>query len=736
MITYINIKKLREVWPYLILIGIILFNVWTLWPELTVKADPNDNAFQFGLVQRMNEVWQQTPLLTSPSALLSLVDHWVPTWVEGYPLPFYYQHLPQLLIVSFYNLFLRTIPLYTVFNLVKFIFLALFPLSLFISARRFDLSKSTAAFTALFGSQILTNGLFGADVSSFIWRGYGLSSQQWALFLAPLALSQAYQTIKNKNGYFLSLFLIATTISFHLAIGFIVVLSALLIPLSFLEFKKPINLKELFKPFWPLIIVLSLTAFTLAYWLIPLYLGGAYHNVSFWDPVVKWNSYGFNEVVYMFLNGQLFDFNRLPILTFFVVIGFLVSLYRFSEKYRFFSLLFILWLALYFGRPTWGPLLNLVPLLSEMHLERLISGVHLAGIFLIGIGIGFIFEAGKKNLLVLGAILALAIPVYQANFSFLGGNTSMILQANSAYQIQKTDLNNLLKTIKGLPEGRVYAGRPANWGREFKIGTVQMYLVLSQKELPISGFLPETWSINSEPEPFFDESRLSHFNLYNIRYLVTPPNQPPPNFAKKIDTFGQFNLSEIPTTGYFDIGTSNLLVTAKKENIANILHFWITSDLPDNKEYPTMVLDNNKPDLSYLTSIRMTDTSNYLKDNQSFSLFSLKYPLKPAPAVLGKLDGETINQGKYQSKVEMSENCENCFVIFKMTYHPNWQAKVDGKEVKTMMVFPSFLAVQVPSGTHQVSFEYKPSPIKAPLIVLGIISLLGFYWLRRKGVIK
>src|SRR3989344_8968599 len=57
-----------------------------------------------------------------------------------------------------------------------------------------------------------------------------------------------------------------------------------------------------------------------------------------------------------------------------------------QRQYFPFFLLFIFWLILYFGRTTWGNLINLIPGMSEFHQSRFIVGVHVAGLFLIPIG--------------------------------------------------------------------------------------------------------------------------------------------------------------------------------------------------------------------------------------------------------------------------------------------------------------------------------------------------------------
>lgn len=713
-------KKIVKLLPCFFLIAAVVFNFLTLYPELFVKADPNDDIFQFSLISRMNEVWE-----SSTGDFRSLIDHWVPNWASGFPLPFYYQHLPHLSIVFLYQLFSKAFSLYTLFNLVKFLFWVLFPFSLYFSGRKFGLSKLTSSFSAFFASQILTDGLYGADISSFAWRGYGLSTQLVALFFAPLALGQIYQVITKREGYFSAILLLCATFASHLAIGYIVFLSACLY--LFLDF----SLMSLFRTGKRLFLVFLFSFLLLSYWLVPLFLGSSYHNISFWDLPVKWDSYGAREVITMFLDGALFDFGRLPVLTAFLVIGFFVCLYRFEGKYRFFAFLFVFWFLLYFGRTTWGPLVNFLPMMKGMHFQRFINGVHLAGFFLIGIGANFLLEKVKPFFLSLGMIAVLAIPVYKANASYLHFNRIWLKEANQDYQDSSADFERLVARIKELPPGRVYAGRPGNWGREFKIGATQIYLALSTVGLPMNGFLPESWSLNSDPEQFFDEQRQSHYQLCNVRYLVTPSDYPVPDFAKEEARFGNYLLSRVGTSGYFDLGYSDLAVLSGKENILNIIHIWLVSKAVDQKRFPVLVLKGGSffptSGGGFLPQIQMVDEVNYEVLGKQGNLF--------ANPVFGqgqsskvKLQGEILKEEigfqKYEAEVEVDQSCQNCLVVFKMTGHPNWEVKVDGERSEKLMVFPSFMAVEIPAGNHRVSFEYRPHFLKLPLLIL---SGLGFF---------
>ena len=59
----------------------------------------------------------------------------------------------------------------------------------------------------------------------------------------------------------------------------------------------------------------------------------------------------------------------------------------------------------------------------------------------------------------------------------------------------------------------------------------------------------------------------------------------------------------------------------------------------------------------------------------------------------------------------------------------------DGVPLTTFMVSPSLIAVSLPPGTHTVVAEYRSTPMKTPLLILGGIVLAaavaGRRWIER-----
>ncbi|MGB9911619.1 MAG: YfhO family protein [Microgenomates group bacterium] len=733
-----NFKSLRKkIWIFFLLAAII-FNFLTLWPELTTRLDPNDNIFQFGLVQRMAQIWDL--VFTGKISPLSLIDHWVPAWVLGYPLPYYYQHLPHLIIVIFYKLLLQKVNLYNIFKIVKFLLWVSYPLALYQSGRWFGFSKITSALMAFFGSQIITDGLYGADIVSFAWRGYGLTTQLFALIFTPLAFAYGWRILnQNKISFrqiaWLTLLLSASFAS-HLAFGYFVCFSLLFAPLAFLPWERlpyfltnfaeeKLRWQQLLKPVFKKYQILFLTFLTtfllLSYWFIPLFLHNQYHNISFWDSPLKWNSYGAKEVIVMFLSGQLFDFGRPPILTALVIGGLFLALSRFKPRHRFLVFLFGFWFALYFGRTTWGKLIDLLPMMREMHQQRLVNSLHIVCIFLIGLFGGFLWRKIKnlaiklkiKPTFIVSSILfiILGIPVYKANWQYLKLNSSWIKQDNQAYEQIKNDYQALINYLKSLPPGRIYIFKKTKDGQPFNIGQTAIFLALSRETFPTVGFLPETWSLNSDIELLFDENNPQHYRLFNVRWVVLPHDNPLPDFMKEKAVFGPFKVAEVESGGYFTLGTSQLKVKTNKENIFNFLHLWFWSDKPTQNEFPTLELNGEDPQPPVFNSL-------------PYSHFS-------PPKNLGIIDEEKVEDEKYQAKFTVADSCQNCLLVFKMTYHPNWQVFLDGQKAEKIMVFPSFIALKVSPGAHQVVFYYQPYWLKIPLLIIGWLVFFFFVFKRK-----
>ncbi|HEX7542928.1 MAG TPA: hypothetical protein VF385_02525, partial [Patescibacteria group bacterium] len=305
-------------------------------------------------------------------------------------------------------------------------------------------------------------------------------------------------------------------------------------------------------------------------------------------------------------------------------------------------------------------------------------------------------------------------------------NDAWIERSNTDYQKNINDYQVIVNSMKKLPPARVYAGRPGNWGKDFKIGDTQIYMALSNDGFSTIGFLPQSWSPNSDAEQFFDEENPKHYDLYNVGYLVMPVDKKPPKFAKLIEKKGRFSLYKVNSEGWFTIGKSSLEVMAKKNDLINITHLWFYSPMFTNKDYPVIALNDEK--LTFVDrTIKMSGLNNY-NDNKSILQVN---PLwvsqkKFEPSIINKVE-KKIPQG-YLVNFRLENQCQNCILILKQTFHPNWKILVNGKNQTAFPVFPFFIGIPLNGpGDYKIEAIYQPSILKNFLLFFTLFFFIFIF---------
>jgi hypothetical protein len=247
----------------------------------------------------------------------------------GFPLFHHYQHLPHVLLAVLDQVTSAALPLSRLFDISRYLLLVFFPLSVFWAMRGFDFDYLAAGLSALVASFLSTNGLFGIEYGSYIWRGYGLYTQLWAMFLLPIALAEIYRTIKKEGSWFWPVFLSALVLLSNLLVGYILVVSAALF-----IFLKP-EIPEIFSRLKRMAGIFILTVIVTAYFFIPFILDISYFNRTVWLESFKYNSFGAIEILKNLFTGNLFDYGRFPVLTivFFLAVIMVFTQWK-QEKYR------------------------------------------------------------------------------------------------------------------------------------------------------------------------------------------------------------------------------------------------------------------------------------------------------------------------------------------------------------------------------------------------------------------
>ncbi|MFH1140653.1 MAG: hypothetical protein V1724_03050 [Chloroflexota bacterium] len=687
-----------------LLFAAIAFNLYTLLPELTIPTpNLNDGVLHLTLIQSASQALSHGENLT---------DFWVPYFNLGYPVFHYYQHLPHIAIALLHIFTFKLFSLVFLFNLSQYLLLSLYPLAIYWAMRRFGFGRLPSGLAGLASSLLSTDGLYGLEYGSYVWRGFGLYTQLWAMLLLPLCLAQLYVTTREGKGYFLSILLLAATLLSHVIYGYIAILSAVL----FL-FLQP-HPREVLQQGKRLAIVLTALVLVVSYFTVPLLLDRDFLNRSVWELTSKYDSLGHVFVLKTLLSGNLLDFGRLPSLSLLLLVGLAVAVFRYKdEKHRAIIVLFVAGLLLYFGRPTWGVLLNLLPMSRDLPLHRLIGGVHLGATFLIGVGFAALWEfaQGKPRLwrfavLPLVALLLLA-PIYKERFDYLAANSRWMEENSRWFAKEQKDLDSLLAALQSLPPGRVYSGLGGNWGKDYRVGYVPMYALYPGAGIDSLGYLYHALSLNADIQVNFDETRSDQYELFNVRYVVLPTDRTPPAFLTRMDQFGRHVLYQAPASGYFELVDSDIALVGDKADWYKANLQWLQSPLPASKQHPSIFFSLGKVQATYPATLLMGQVD---ANTLAASVPVAQRP--PAGAV--QLEGSQGDTYLALANVERQS-----YLMLKVTFHPNWQAWVDGMPVKTVMLSPSYVGIRLDKGVHQVVLQYKPGPMRSYLLLLGLLTL-------------
>ena len=727
--TFRNFHSSTGLIAICVLVFAVGFNLVLLYPEVAVESiGGNDRVMH---------------LLFSETAVQAITrgqdftDPWLGTMGMGIPAFHHYQHLPHVSVALVHVGTLGVFPLADMLRWTTYLLLSLFPLSIYWSLRRFGFDQLTAAMGGLVASLIVTPGIFGFGYISYVWRGHGLYSQLWAMLLMPPAIAIGYRVLREGRGYFWATLLLAATLMSHVLYVYMAFLTlGILTLIQPIQISNPMSLAGTLLRSWRrLIILFLLVVVVTSYFLVPFFLDLEYFNRSVWTDPRKFNSYGHSALVSSLVSGQLFDgVNRIPSLTYLVFLGFIVCLLRRrNERHLIPIAIFLLWLMLYFGRETWGSLIDLLPFSRDIHMHRFIGGVHLGGIFLIAVALAAPLRwavsqssiwRGWYVTAALSLTMLVLLPAYSERTSYLQGNALGLRKSHEGLDVMSQELSALLEKLKQLPPGRVYAGqkmppgRRQNWGYRYNIGLIRPYDLLHAEGLDMVGKTYHGYSLNSDVMIEFDERRWDHYNLYNARYVVPPKDIEFPEFVQPLQQFGRLYLYQVKTTGYFDLVDSRMAFAGDRDDFNPASLSWLESGLPRAKQYPVVSLDGFQDVGSQLPLAEASSAISEVRISTARSR--------------GGITSEEVGGNFFAAAVRVERDST---LLIKATYHPNWQATVDGEKADTFMVMPGFMGVRLASGDHQVRVEYQPRSFRLVLLVLGLVTLGLVLVVEKRGVV-
>ncbi|HEV8534131.1 MAG TPA: hypothetical protein VGR87_00190 [Candidatus Limnocylindria bacterium] len=674
----------------------MLFTAAALLPELTVPVPSNnDDATHFLLVQRASEA------LASGENVL---DHWVPQLELGFPWFIYYQPLPALVVVLLHRALFGLVDLLTVFNVVRYVLLVGLPLTVFWSLRRMGIGAAGAAVAAAASPLLSGDFRYGFDYDSYIWRGFGMFTQLAAMHLSFLTVGVAWSALRSRGRSgiaWLALALSALVLT-HLIYSYMMAITLAVLAIAGAEPRADIMRRV------ARLAVASAPAGLITAWLwLPFVTQTAFLGASPYLQAEKYDSYGAQKILGWLVTGDLMDHGRLPVITALVALGVVAAALTRTVLARTALALFVVWLVLYFGKPTLDGLVSLFPMHDGLLLHRFIGSVELFAIVLVGIGAGWAFDrtnmaSSPRRFAVAGAAALLVLaPAMGERAGFYSSNTTWMRQTIDAINAD-VDARTILAALRDRPRGRVFAGlRTTGYGPRMDFGipfrSVRFSDLLVFNAMPVVAAPYSSLSLNADLIWDFAIDRLEEYQVLDVRYVVAPAGTEMPAFLRPITRTPRYVLYAAPTTGYATYGglIDRQSVRTQRALFA-INRPWF-----------------NGPDVAALR----------------FHRFDFPAPIDGAVA---NASGGGCTRPAYsyerarQSRIDLIVGCpEASTLVLKVTYHPNWRVTVDGQDAPAFMVSPSFVGVALPPGDHFVTAEYRSTPMKTPLFVLGLFVAAG-----------
>jgi len=637
------------------------------------------------------------------------LDGWFPDLGLGTPYFHQYQTLPHLVGAVFAQL----VEAGTVIHWSGYLLLVAWPLLVFVGVRMLTNDDMVAIAAGILAPLVTSYPSFGFEYGSYVFVGYGLWPNLIGMALIPFAFALTWRSVERGRGYALTALVVAVTTASHFLTGCLVFLWLVVIAI--------VGPRDLATRLRRAGLIAATSLVVVAPIVVPAFVDGKWIARSERTPPFVRDSFGARRVLGWLFTGRLFDEGHtwFPIITVLAAVGVVVCVRRFRRDALARGVLCFSGasLLLFFGRPTLGPLVDVVPSTGDLFLHRFLTGVHLGGVLLAGIGAATVVRAVwarrdqvrtlRTPALVTALIVAMCalavLPAWKSSADSLSQVRVLIGQQQTADASRGADVRAVIARAKARGGGRLYAGNPFDSGARFRVGEAAVYEEFLNFDAPAAGYWGRSASVSADIELQFDPSRRDHYPLFGIRYLMLPSGLGPPVAATRVARRGDFALWQVGRGGY--LGVYDLVgpaITADRTNLGSHVEGYLRSQLPAH---------------------HATRPIAFAGDAAASPTVAHEAAPNDRPgSVSAELDHG--NDGVFAGTVTTKRRAA---VVLSQSYHPRWHVTVDGKERPTEMVAPSLVAVTVPRGTHRVEFRYEPYPATsyALLAVLSVVALIA-----------
>jgi hypothetical protein len=633
------------------------------------------------------------------------LDGWYPALSLGASRFHHYQSLPHILTGGLSVVFGAGI-----FRWSLYLLLACWPIAVYLGARLFELDRWSSAVAAALAPLVSSAAGLGFEWGSYVWRGSGVWAQLWGMWALPFAWALGWRAVSRRGGMAPAALAIGLTICFHLLTGYLALLS-----LGVFVLIVPSQLgRRLLRG-----ALVGLGALAVAAWmLVPLIADARWtiHDEAS-TGTFYYDSFGASKILSWLVRGQLFDARRwVATLSVLALLGLVAALLRWrrDEAGRALVGTGALSLLLFFGRPTLGWAIDLLPGAEDLFLRRYLVGVHLAGVLLAGLGTVWAARGiharararwpGLRPVVVFGAIgivvAAATMPAVFERVGFERTGARWIDEQRAADAGDGAAFERLVEQAIGSGPGRVYSGLRSRSATIHRIGQVPGYLWLLRTDAEGLGFTRPTWSLMSGAEARFDPTRAGHYRLFGVRYVIAPREQEPVVPARLVSTDGGFGLWEVEGSGPLRVVDTTDPIVADRHDLTSRTSGFLRSELPERGRYPT---------IAFAGRAAAPPTLSPDDDPEGPAGEVIEVEARPADgSVSGRIRAE-----------------RPAVVALAASFDPGWRATVDGVPRPVQMLAPALVGVPVPAGEHEVAFSYRPVSawVYALLLALGMAAL-------------
>ena len=640
---------------------------------------------------------------------------WAPDFNLGFPIGLYYQPLPHFFggVLTFLaGGGSAAIPVY---KITTVLLLVLTPWATFLGARRMGLRPMGAAAAGVLAPMVVSSLSFGLTTHSSL--SLALHSQAWAGVALPIAVGELARAIEGR-GHSRATAVLSWALLFlcHFFYGLALIALAAVWILS----SHP---RHWFRRALRALVVALCTAASLSFWFIPL--AKTLPAMGGWPfgSDMRVHGYGLGAFVGPLVQGQVLDGETgPPILSGLAFLGVLICISSFLRRpaARLLVSALLLWAAFTIGRTGFGALVDIFPPNRAVQMFRYLGLFHLFAVLCAGFAVGEILEVTREN----RSFRTFALVAFALLWAGLAGRGGV--QLGAGFQtIDKTGLNmyryhELVSTMKletaVTGPGRTYAFPRSGLRGHFYSGLLGLWDAGDMGESRGAGLHD---SLNYYFLEFLHPESLEEntlLELYGFQYIASSDDV----FFDDAGTELVFNS---PDYGYWRVDHRVSICapirverrfSAYPREIREDARRWLESEGPAAGIHPLVSVPG------HLALGGVTDGPVQVSGT---------YELEPTGESADLLVMSQNAPDRAVCRVHMALPGA---VLFRIGYHPFWQATVDGRPVETQLTYPALVAVDVDEGAHDVAIRYRLPWYVHPLLWFACVPILALWWRDRR----